>query len=139
MRSRARAFQVLLALVAFAAVAFSVSSTSAFPGIAVSVSGKRPIIATTELVVMEHAGVSIVTLAVDYQGPVERFALLLPVPRDVERRRLRTVKHEFIARLEQLTAPRVFEFWEQDPCVPGPTEQAWQSRVPVKNRGFLTP
>jgi len=139
MRSRARAFQVLLALVAFAALAFSATPGSAFPGVAVSVSGTRPTITTTELVVMEHAGVSILTLAVDYQGPVERFALLLPVPRDVERRRLRTVKHEFIARLEQLTAPRVFEFWEQDPCVPGAPEQAWQEKVPVKNRGFLTP
>lgn len=88
---------------------------------------------------MEHAGVSSVTLAFDYQGPIERFALLLPVARDVEQRRLKTVKHEFIARLEQLTAPRVFEFWEQDPCVPGAPEQAWQEKLAVKNRGFLTP
>lgn len=136
MRCRTRACHTLVVLV----VAMLAAAESwAFPGLAVSVSGKRPTISKTELVVMQHAEVSIVTLAVEYQGPVERFALLLPVPRDVERRRLRTVKHEFIARLEQLTAPRVFEFWEQDPCVPGAPEQAWQEKVPVKNRGFLTP
>jgi len=139
MRSRARALPVLLALVAFAITLSSASTTWAFPGVAVSVTGTRPTISTTELVVMQHADVSIVTLAVDYRGPFERFALLLPVPRDVVRGRLRTVKHEFIARLQQMTAPRVFEFWEQDPCVPGAPEQAWQEKVPVKNRGFLTP
>jgi hypothetical protein len=61
------------------------------------------------------------------------------VPRDVEQSRLKTVKHEFIARLEQATAPRVVEFWEQDPCVPGRPEQAWEEKLAVKNRGFLTP
>lgn len=139
MRPRARAPNVLLALLACGACVGSAGTSRAFPGIAVSVTDTTPEISTTELVVMEHAGVSIVTLAVDYQGPIQRFALLLPVPGDVERGRLETVKHEFIARLEQVTAPRVFEFWEQDPCVPGAPEQAWQEKVPVKNRGFLTP
>jgi hypothetical protein len=139
MRSRARALQTLLALAAFGAATFSAPLGNAFPGVAVSVTPTPPKISTTELVVMEHAGVSIVTLAVDYQGPIQRFALLLPVPRDVERKQLRTVKHEFIARLEQMTAPRVFEFWERDPCSPGEPEQAWEEKVKVKNRGFLTP
>src|SRR5688572_14013673 len=139
MQLRVPALQTLLALAVFGASTLSTPPGSAFPGVAVSVTSTPPKISTTELVLMEHAGVSIVTLAVDYQGPVQRFALLLPVPRDVERKQLRTVKHEFIARLEQMTAPRVFEFWERDPCLPGEPEQAWQEKVVVKNRGFLTP
>jgi len=136
---RARALGVLLALVAVGAATLSSTTTWAFPGVLVSVTPRPPQVSTTELVVMDQGGLSVVTLSVDYRGPFERFALLMLVPRDVERQRLKTVKHEFVARLEQLTAPRVFEFWEQDPCVPGPPEQAWQSHVPVKNRGFLTP
>lgn len=130
---------MLFALAALGAASFSTPAGQAFPGVAVSVTPTSPKISTTELVVMEHAGVSIVTLAVDYQGPIQRFALVVPVPRDVEQKHLKTVKHEFVARLEQMTAPRVFEFWEQDPCVPGEPEQAWQEKVAVKNRGFLTP
>ncbi|HEY6723752.1 MAG TPA: DUF2330 domain-containing protein, partial [Polyangiaceae bacterium] len=139
MRRCARALQLLLALAAGGASTLSSRAGNTFPGVAVSVTSTPPKISTTEIVLMQHAGVSVVTLAVDYQGPVQRFALLVPVPRDVERKQLRTVKHEFIARLEQMTAPRVFEFWEQDPCVPGEPEQAWQEKVAVKNRGFLTP
>lgn len=139
MRLFTRARQALCALGVFGAAVSSTTSSAAFPGIAVSVTSTPPKISTTELVVMEHAGFSIVTLAVDYQGPIQRFALLVPVPRDVERTQLKTVKHEFIARLEQMTAPRVFEFWEHDPCSPGEPVQAWEEKVTVKNRGFLTP
>jgi len=139
MRLLVRALAMLLATAACGAIALDAGIAAAFPGIAVSVAGTPPKISTTEIVVMEHAGVSIVTLAVDYQGPLERLALVTLVPRDVEPSRLETVKHEFIARLEQMTAPRLFEFWEQDPCIPGPPQQAWEEKVAVKNRGFLTP
>ena len=130
---------MLLALAAVGAATSSNTTAWAFPGVLVGVTPRPPQVSTTELVVMQQGGLSVVTLSVDYLGPFERFALLVLVPRDVERQRLKTVKHEFIARLEQLTAPRVFEFWEQDPCVPGPAQQAWQEHVRVKNRGFLTP
>ncbi len=109
------------------------------PGVCVGSGATRPVVHTTHVVMMQHEDVSVVTIMADYEGPLEPFALVLPVPQDVSVSRLRSVKHEFISRVEEVSAPRFHEFWEKDPCVPGEPEQAWEEKIPVKGRGFLTP
>lgn len=93
----------------------------------------------TEIVVMRHAGTSIVTVAAHYSGPLSPFALLLPVPADVVASEVRTVKRGILARVEEVSAPRFHVFFEQDPCVSGAPEQSWEEHVKPRGRGFLTP
>lgn len=110
-----------------------------FPGLVVGKTDARARVSTTHVVVLHHADIDVITLSIDYQGPQAPFALLVPVPPDVRLNQVKSVKHEFIGRLEELTAPRVSDFWEKNPCEAGPAEQVWEEKVPVKNRGFLTP
>jgi hypothetical protein len=51
-----------------------------------------------------------------YEGPAEEFALVVPVPVVLSRGDVRTISSELFDRLDQLTAPRLVERWEQDPC-----------------------
>lgn len=110
-----------------------------FPGVFVGKAGSQSVAHTAHVVVMLNGPISVVTVMVDYEGELSPFSLLVPVPADVTIDRVRAVKREFIARLEQLSAPRFHGFFEQDPCDHGPTEQDWDVRYEASDSGFLAP
>jgi len=122
-----------------AAVVTAGAGAQAFPGVLVAKDGASRSARSTSIVVMQHGGYSIVTLLTEVEGPLQPFALLLPVPADVTLSRLRTVRRGILARVESASAPRLHAFYEQDPCDDGPVEQAWDEHIKAKGRGFLTP
>jgi MYXO-CTERM domain-containing protein len=92
---------------------------------------------TTQVVVMKKAGTTAISVMPDYEGPLEGFAVVLLVPSDVARDGVTTLKREFIDRVDQISAPRFHEFWEQDPCDPSPPQQEWERVLKVEGGGFL--
>jgi hypothetical protein len=111
----------------------------AFPGVCVGRGGASCLVHTTHVVVLRDRGTTVVTVMADYEGPITPFLFVLPVPSDVTAERVQTVKRGIVGRLEQISAPRLLTFYEQDPCRPGPAEQAWEERILAHGRGFLTP
>ena len=67
-----------------------VSTAVALPGIYVGKDSQSRIAHTTHMVLLLGPGISVVTIVADYEGPLEPFALLLPVPSDVGLSRLST-------------------------------------------------
>jgi hypothetical protein len=124
---------VALLLVCFALAA----PARAFPGVCLGKDGAERVVHSTVVVIMQHAGTAIVTVAADYEGPLGPFALLLPIPSDVVAERIMTLKRGLVARLDEISAPRHHVFYEQDPCDGGRTEQRWDERLPARGRGFL--
>ena len=47
---------------------------------------------------------------------VEDFGMVVPVPEVLEEDQVRVLPAEVFARVERLAAPRLVEYWEQDPC-----------------------
>ncbi|HLV66709.1 MAG TPA: DUF2330 domain-containing protein [Polyangiaceae bacterium] len=92
---------------------------------------------TTQVVVMKKGEMTAVSVMPDYQGPIEPFAIVLLVPGDVTAARVTTLKREFVDRVDTVSAPRFHEFWEQDPCDPGPPQQEWERSLKVEGGGFL--
>jgi len=109
---------------------------AAFPGLMAS-KGKPPVVNSTHLLVMKKGPTTVVNVMPDYQGSLEPFAILLPVPADVTADHVVTLKREYVDHADQISAPRFHEFWEQDPCDQGPTEQEWQRNLKVSGSGFL--
>jgi hypothetical protein len=112
------------------------SQAQAFPGLMAS-KGKPPVVHSTHIVVMKKGPATAVTVMPDYQGSLEPFVLMLPVPPDVTADHVVTLKREFVDHADMISAPRFHEFWEQDPCDQGPTEQEWQRNLKVSGSGFL--
>src|SRR6187549_3248692 len=111
-------------------------TASAFPGF---MAGKTqaPVVHQTQIVVMKKGPTSVVTVMPDYQGSLEPFVVVLAAPADVVADHVVTLKREFVDHADQISAPRFHEFWEQDPCDPGPPEQEWQRDLRVSGAGFL--
>ncbi|MFB6372844.1 MAG: DUF2330 domain-containing protein, partial [Bradymonadaceae bacterium] len=52
----------------------------------------------------------------DYQGPAEDFAMVVPTPVVLEKENVKTLKDDIFQKIDRLTAPRLVEYWEKDPC-----------------------
>ena len=53
-----------------------------------------------------------------YQGPPENFAMVVPVPVVLQKEDVKTLPADVFDRVDSLSAPRLVEYWEQDPCTP---------------------
>ena len=59
---------------------------------------------------------TVLTMRNDYRGPPEDFALVVPIPTPVRREDVRTLDDSVFDALDQLTAPRLYDYYERDPC-----------------------
>jgi len=102
----------LVALTAFAAA----STAHAFCGFYVGDSGKQLVNNATQVALMREGTRTVLSMQNNYEGPPDRFAMVVPVPVVLQKENVKTLPRELFAKLEQLDAPRLVEYWEQDPC-----------------------
>jgi hypothetical protein len=95
---------------------FATSTASAFCGFYVGGSGEALYSNATHVALMREGTHTVLSMANNYQGPPEDFALVIPVPVVLQKPDVKTLPAELFDRLDQLTAPRLVEYWEQDPC-----------------------
>ena len=72
----------------------------------------------TMVVLMRDGKRTVLSMQNDYQGPPEDFALVIPVPVVLQEGDVKTLPKSVFARVDKLAAPRLVEYWEQDPCNP---------------------
>ena len=72
----------------------------------------------TMVVMMREGKLTVLNMQNNYQGPPQDFALVVPVPVVLQKENVKTLPAEVFSRVDQLAAPRLVEYWEQDPCAP---------------------
>ncbi|PRP93623.1 DUF2330 domain-containing protein [Enhygromyxa salina] len=70
----------------------------------------------TMVVMMRDGQRTVLSMQNDYQGPPEDFALVIPVPVVLREGDVKTLPREVFDHVDKLAAPRLVEYWEQDPC-----------------------
>jgi hypothetical protein len=80
---------------------------------------------------------TVMTMSNTYQGPPENFAMVVPVPVVLKKEDVKTLAPDVFDHLDALSAPRLVEYWEQDPCYqPPPVDYAAvPSSVAVQGAG----
>lgn len=74
----------------------------------------------TQVALLRDGDRTVVSIASDYEGPPQDFAMVVPVPRVVRARDVKVLPPELFDRVDALTAPRLVELWERDPCDDAP-------------------
>ena len=92
-------------------------TASAFCGFYVSGADGKLFANASQVVLMREGTRTVLSMQNDYQGPPESFAMVVPVPVVLQKENVKTLPREIFARLDQLDAPRLVEYWEQDPCL----------------------
>jgi MYXO-CTERM domain-containing protein len=104
-------------LVAVAALA-APTSAEAFCGFYVSGGTTDLYNNATQAVLMRDGTRTVLTMQNNYQGPLADFAMVIPVPIVLQEENVKTLDPAIFAKIDQLSAPRLVEYWEQDPCNP---------------------
>src|SRR5215813_9979259 len=66
-----------------------------------------------------HKGTrTVLSMQNNYKGPPEAFAMVIPVPTVLQQDDVKTLPAAVFANVERMGAPRLVEYWEQDPCQP---------------------
>src|SRR5580700_6533779 len=76
-------------------------------------------------VVLTHSGDrTVLTMASDVKGDPREFAIVIPVPTVIQRDQIRVVEPARMDHLDAYTAPRLVEYYDEDPCQPLPAPTA---------------
>src|SRR5436305_14423388 len=71
----------------------------------------------THVVLMRDGTRTVLSMQNNYQGPPSGFAMVVPVPVVLQKENVKTLDKSVFTHIEQLSAPRLVEYWEQDPCI----------------------
>jgi uncharacterized protein (TIGR03382 family) len=91
-------------------------NADAFCGFYVGGAGAKMFNHATQVVLMRHGTTTVLSMQNNYQGPPERFALVVPVPVVLREQNVKTLDRALFEKIDVLGAPRLVEYWEQDPC-----------------------
>ncbi|MCB9683982.1 MAG: DUF2330 domain-containing protein [Alphaproteobacteria bacterium] len=89
---------------------------SAFCGFYVAGADSQLYNDATMVVMMREGTKTVLSMQNNYQGPPEAFAMVVPVPQVLHEGDVKTLSRDVFAHVDKLSAPRLVEYWEQDPC-----------------------
>jgi hypothetical protein len=91
-------------------------SAGAFCGFYVSGAETKLTNNATQVVLMRDGTRTVLSMQNNYQGPPQDFAMVIPVPVVLQKENVKTLARGVFDHIDQLTAPRLVEYWEQNPC-----------------------
>ncbi len=72
----------------------------------------------SQVVLVRDGNRTVITMANDFEGEVEDFAIVIPVPTLIEREQINVGDRAVIQHLDAYTSPRLVEYHDADPCNP---------------------
>ena len=70
----------------------------------------------SQVVLVRDDDKTVITMANDFEGNVEDFAVVIPVPTKIEREQINVGDRAIIQHLDAYTSPRLVEYHDNDPC-----------------------
>src|SRR6478735_4064163 len=101
-----------------AALALAPTAAEAFCGFYVAPGENQLVADATQVVLMRKGTRTVLSMQNNYKGPPEAFAMVIPVPVVLKEGDVKTLPKAVFANVERMGAPRLVEYWEQDPCAP---------------------
>jgi hypothetical protein len=104
------------ALLSVVTVMSLLGKAAAFCGFFVAGSDAKLTNNASQVVLVRDGDHTTMTMSNNYQGPPEDFAMVVPVPVVLHKKDVHVLPHDVFDHLDALTAPRLVEYWEQNPC-----------------------
>jgi hypothetical protein len=74
----------------------------------------------SQVIIARDGQRTILTMANDYQGEAKDFALVVPVPVVLQKEQVNVGDRQILERLDAFSAPRLVEYFDNNPCQPYP-------------------
>lgn len=113
--------QVLVLSTVVASAVAAPRAAHAFCGFYVAGSDAKMFNDATQVVLMRQGTRTVLSMQNHYEGPLDAFAMVVPVPTVLKEGDVKTLPKEVFVKVETMGAPRLVEYWEQDPCLIEPS------------------
>ena len=111
-------------LIAFFVIIFAIiifpNSAWAFCGFYVAKADASLYNQASQVILARDGNRTVMTMANDYQGAVKDFALVVPVPVVLTEEQVWVGEGEIIERIDAFSAPRLVEYFDENPCSNSP-------------------
>jgi hypothetical protein len=112
----------------------------AFCGFYVAGSNQKMFNDATQVVLMRDGTRTVLSMQNDYRGPLEDFAMVVPVPVVLKPTDVKVLEKGVFDRTDSLGSPRLVEYWEEDPCPePRPYPMVEAAPMPSPPRAAYAP
>ena len=71
---------------------------------------------TSQVILVRDGSRSVITMYNDFKGDTKDFAMVVPVPVVLRKDDIKVVDQSIFQRLNDYSAPRLVEYWDQNPC-----------------------
>lgn len=71
---------------------------------------------TSQVILVRDGNKSVITMYNDFKGDTKDFALVVPVPVVLRKDDIKVVDQSIFQKLNDYSAPRLVEYWDQNPC-----------------------
>lgn len=71
----------------------------------------------SQVAIVRHDDKTVLTMANDFQGDLEEFAMVIPVPTFITREQIHVGERALLEHLDAYSAPRLVEYFDPDPCL----------------------
>ncbi|HMO19107.1 MAG TPA: DUF2330 domain-containing protein [Oligoflexia bacterium] len=72
----------------------------------------------SKVVVVRDGNRTVISMASDFKGELKEFALVIPVPTMIKEDQIHVASNALIDHLDSYTAPRLVEYYDENPCEP---------------------
>src|SRR6185369_4622770 len=97
---------------------FQFQNSFAFCGFYVAKAGVSLFNKTSQVILVRDGDKTTITMSSDFEGSVKDFAMVVPVPVVLQRDEIRTVSSTIFQTLDDYSAPRLSEYYDDNPCQP---------------------
>ena len=106
----------LATLGTIALVVFGAQPALAFCGFYVARADSKLFNRASQVVLVRDGDRTVLTMSNDFRGDPKEFAVVVPVPTFLERDQIHVGERALIDHLDAFTAPRLVEYFDDDPC-----------------------
>ena len=110
--------KILFVLLAGLLPALAAAPAQAFCGFYVAKADTQLFNRASKVVIVRDGDRTVLTMANDYRGDPQEFALVVPVPTFLEREQINVSERAIIEHLDAYSAPRLVEYHDENPCHP---------------------
>ena len=109
--------RILITLAAAALTVVIATSAQAFCGFYVARADTSLFNQASQVVLVRDGDRTVMTMANDFEGEADDFAVVIPVPTMIEREQIHVGDRAIIEHLDAYTSPRLVEYHDPDPCM----------------------
>ena len=88
----------------------------AFCGFYVAKAGAELFNNKSQVILVRNGNKTTITMANDFKGDAKDFAMVVPVPVVLQRKDIKVVNNQLFAKLDAYSAPRIVEYYDDNPC-----------------------